>query len=65
MRTLPRTVSARPRTDTATTYPVVEALHGYPGGPLQWLNKLGVRKILDTEIRAGGRACIDLDGSRS
>lgn len=44
------------RTDTATTYPVVEALHGYPGGPLQWLNKLGVRKILDTEIRAGRMA---------
>jgi enterochelin esterase-like enzyme len=42
--------------DTTTSYPVIEAMHGYPGSPLQWINKLGVVKVLDTEIRAGRMA---------
>jgi enterochelin esterase-like enzyme len=37
-------------------YPVIEALHGYPGSPLQWIRKLDVAQILDTEIRAGRMA---------
>jgi enterochelin esterase-like enzyme len=44
------------RTDTTTSYPVIEALHGYPGSPLQWIKKLGVVPILDTEIRTGRMA---------
>jgi enterochelin esterase-like enzyme len=38
--------------DTATTtrYPVIEALHGYPGSPLQWQRTLKVVQILDHEI---------------
>jgi enterochelin esterase-like enzyme len=37
-------------------YPVVEALHGYPGSPLEWINKLSVAAILDHEISAGRMA---------
>jgi len=37
-------------------YPVVEALHGYPGTPLFWMTKLGVAGILDKEIAAGRMA---------
>ncbi|BAL87918.1 putative esterase [Actinoplanes missouriensis 431] len=37
-------------------YPVIEALHGYPGSPLQWLNKLGAAEILDREIASGRMA---------
>jgi enterochelin esterase-like enzyme len=44
------------RTDTATRYPVIEALHGYPGSPLQWIKKLNAPHVLDTEIGAGRMA---------
>jgi enterochelin esterase-like enzyme len=43
-------------TDTTTRYPVIEALHGYPGSPLQWIKKLDVSGVLDTEIGAGRMA---------
>jgi enterochelin esterase-like enzyme len=39
-----------------TRYPVVEALHGYPGSPVQWFNKLAVAAVLDREIGAGRMA---------
>jgi enterochelin esterase-like enzyme len=39
-----------------TRYPVIEALHGYPGNPLLWLRQLTVAKILDQEIAAGRMA---------
>jgi enterochelin esterase-like enzyme len=44
------------RTNTTTRYPVIEALHGYPGSPLQWIKKLGAPRVLDTEIGAGRMA---------
>jgi enterochelin esterase-like enzyme len=44
------------RRETTTHYPVIEALHGYPGSPLQWIKTLNVGHILDTEIRAGRMA---------
>jgi enterochelin esterase-like enzyme len=44
------------RQDTTTRYPVIEALHGYPGSPLQWIRKLNVVKILDGEIKSGRMA---------
>ncbi|MDT4994590.1 MAG: hypothetical protein QOH97_4482 [Actinoplanes sp.] len=34
-------------------YPVIEALHGAPGGPLFWMTKLTAPAILDREITAG------------
>ncbi|MFI6076265.1 alpha/beta hydrolase [Actinoplanes sp. NPDC051343] len=46
----------RYRNDTGTRYPVIEALHGYPGSPLQWIKKLGVTQVLNTEIGAGRMA---------
>jgi enterochelin esterase-like enzyme len=39
-----------------TRYPVVEALHGYPGSPLQWINKFGAAAVLNREIGAGRMA---------
>ncbi|HWS37376.1 MAG TPA: alpha/beta hydrolase-fold protein [Actinoplanes sp.] len=36
-----------------TRYPVIEALHGYPGSPVPWLKRLHVTTILDAEISAG------------
>lgn len=43
--------------DSGTTrYPVIEALHGYPGSPTSWIKRLGVAKILDREILAGRMA---------
>jgi enterochelin esterase-like enzyme len=39
-----------------TRFPVVEALHGYPGSPRTWLNRLDVQSALDTEIAAGRMA---------
>jgi S-formylglutathione hydrolase FrmB len=47
---------AQYKTEPTTSFPVIEALHGYPGSPLQWIKKLGVAKILDAEIRAGRMA---------
>ncbi|MEV8504961.1 alpha/beta hydrolase-fold protein [Actinoplanes sp. NPDC051475] len=37
-------------------FPVMEALHGYPGSPRTWLKKLKVQSRLDTEIAAGRMA---------
>jgi enterochelin esterase-like enzyme len=36
-----------------TRYPVVEALHGFPGSPRTWLRKMKLQSYLDTEIAAG------------
>lgn len=38
------------------TYPVIEALHGYPGSPRSWLRRLDVQRHLDAEIAAGRMA---------
>ncbi len=35
-----------------TTYPVVVALHGYPGNPRQWLTALDVRPAIATAVAA-------------
>lgn len=42
--------------DATKRYPVIEALHGYPGLPAQWLHALAAPKILDDEIAAGRMA---------
>ncbi|MFI1996355.1 alpha/beta hydrolase [Actinoplanes sp. NPDC020271] len=42
--------------DGTVRYPVVEALHGYPGSPTGWLNRLHVAKVLDQEIKTGRMA---------
>ena len=39
-----------------TRFPVVEALHGYPGSPASWLNRLAAARHLDHEINAGRMA---------
>jgi enterochelin esterase-like enzyme len=39
-----------------TQFPVIEALHGYPGSPKTWLRRLDVRDHLDREITAGRMA---------
>jgi len=49
---LPPGYTVQPRTE----YPVIEALHGYPGSPLQWFTKLDVAAVLDKEINAGRMA---------
>jgi S-formylglutathione hydrolase FrmB len=41
---------------TATRYPVIEAMHGYPGSPLTWLHRLNVVTYLDQEMAAGRMA---------
>ncbi len=40
----------------AVRYPVIEAFHGAPGGPLFWLTKLAAPTVLDREINAGRMA---------
>ena len=35
------------------SYPAVEMFHGYPGGPVNWVDQLHVADVLDTEIAAG------------
>ncbi|WP_433363067.1 alpha/beta hydrolase [Actinoplanes sp. CA-142083] len=40
----------------AGRYPVIEALHGYPGSPQTWLRRLNVQSHLDQEIAAGRMA---------
>jgi enterochelin esterase-like enzyme len=40
----------------ATRFPVIEALHGFPGSPLTWLHRLGVAGHLDREIAVGRMA---------
>jgi enterochelin esterase-like enzyme len=37
-------------------YPVIEAFHGYPGSPAQWLHSMTAVQILDREISAGRMA---------
>ncbi|PWU45328.1 esterase, partial [Micromonospora globispora] len=37
-------------------FPVIEALHGYPGSPASWLNRLAAAHHLDHEINAGRMA---------
>lgn len=37
-------------------YPVIEALHGFPGSPKAWIRRLDVREHLDAEIAAGRMA---------
>ncbi|GIM91847.1 alpha/beta hydrolase [Paractinoplanes toevensis] len=37
-------------------FPVIEALHGYPGSPQTWLRRLDVQSYLDQEIAAGRMA---------
>jgi enterochelin esterase-like enzyme len=44
------------RPDDGRRYPVIEALHGYPASPLQWLNGLDAITLLDEEIEAGRMA---------
>jgi enterochelin esterase-like enzyme len=39
-----------------TRFPVIEALHGYPGSPLQWFKRLDAATVLDQEIDAGRMA---------
>lgn len=39
-----------------TRFPVIEALHGFPGSPMTWLHRLGVTGYLDREIAAGRMA---------
>jgi enterochelin esterase-like enzyme len=56
--TMPMYVYLPPGYDPASPvrYPVIEALHGYPSTPSQWLHALGVQSILDREIAAGRMA---------
>ena len=42
--------------NTSLRYPVIEALHGYPGTPKQWLHVLDAAQVLDREIAAGRMA---------
>jgi enterochelin esterase-like enzyme len=42
--------------DPRARFPVIEALHGYPGSPRTWINRLAVQSYLDAEIRAGRMA---------
>jgi S-formylglutathione hydrolase FrmB len=37
-------------------FPVIEALHGYPGTPTSWFRRLDVKRNLDREIAAGRMA---------
>ncbi|WP_433304737.1 alpha/beta hydrolase [Actinoplanes sp. CA-030573] len=37
-------------------FPVIEALHGYPGTPQSWLKRLGLVSFLDQEMAAGRMA---------
>jgi S-formylglutathione hydrolase FrmB len=39
--------------DQHTAFPVIEALHGYPGSPRSWLDKLHVQRYLDQEMATG------------
>ncbi|TXR55829.1 alpha/beta hydrolase [Quadrisphaera setariae] len=40
----------------STTYPVVVALHGYPGSPKQWLTALDVRPAVEVAVKSGQMA---------
>jgi enterochelin esterase-like enzyme len=43
-------------TSRVTRFPVIEALHGFPGSPLGWLRRLDAPGYLDREIAAGRMA---------
>jgi S-formylglutathione hydrolase FrmB len=43
-------------TSSTTRFPVIEALHGFPGSPLTWLHRLHAADYLDREIAAGRMA---------
>ncbi len=38
--------------ETTRRYPVLEALHGYPSGPLNWVKTFGIRQAIETQVRA-------------
>ena len=42
--------------DPRTRFPVIEALHGYPGSPRTWISRMSIQSYLDTEIRTGRMA---------
>jgi enterochelin esterase-like enzyme len=42
--------------DRTARFPVIEALHGYPGSPRTWINRLHIQSHLDAEIGAGRMA---------
>ncbi|MEU2615417.1 alpha/beta fold hydrolase [Micromonospora sp. NPDC007271] len=44
------------RDQPTARFPVIEALHGYPGSPSSWLNRLAATRHLDQEIAAGRMA---------
>ncbi|MFU8853542.1 alpha/beta hydrolase [Micromonospora sp. SL1-18] len=44
------------REQPTARFPVIEALHGYPGSPSSWLNRLAATRHLDQEIAAGRMA---------
>lgn len=55
--TMPMYVYLPAAYDSGTTrFPVIEALHGYPGSPRSWLRKLNAQAVLDREIAAGRMA---------
>ncbi len=49
---LPAAYDAHP----TTRFPVIEALHGYPASPAQWITALHTPEYLDREIAAGRMA---------
>ncbi|HEX7744331.1 MAG TPA: alpha/beta hydrolase-fold protein, partial [Micromonosporaceae bacterium] len=49
---LPAAYNARP----AARFPVIEALHGFPGSPMSWTHSLRATEYLDREIAAGRMA---------
>lgn len=42
--------------DPHVRFPVIEALHGFPGSPRTWLRRLDIQGWLDQEIQAGRMA---------
>ncbi|MFU8874233.1 alpha/beta hydrolase [Micromonospora sp. SL4-19] len=44
------------RQQPTARFPVIEALHGFPGSPSSWLNRLAATRHLDQEIAAGRMA---------
>jgi len=44
------------RQQPTTRFPVIEALHGFPGSPHAWLNRLAAAHHLDQEISSGRMA---------
>ncbi|MEU8263929.1 alpha/beta fold hydrolase [Micromonospora sp. NPDC048999] len=44
------------RDQPTARFPVIEALHGFPGSPSGWLNRLAATRHLDQEITAGRMA---------